>query len=141
MKTEQMKKLLLESLEHEKGGLEVYAAALACVVNPELKEEWTRYREETRAHVTALEQACKAVGVDPATETPGRQVVRGVGQSLVTAMKQARAGGDRAAAEIVAAECVVLAETKDHLDWELIGKCAEHLGGPQAKALQAAYAK
>ena len=28
------------------------------------------------------------------------------------------------AAELVACECVVLAETKDHLDWELLGRAA-----------------
>jgi hypothetical protein len=33
----------------------------------------------------------------------------------------------------------VLAETKDHFDWELIGKCAENLQGDAAKVLQAAY--
>ena len=32
----------------------------------------------------------------------------------------------------------MLAETKDHLDWELIGKCAEKLTGEQRKALSAA---
>ena len=36
-------------------------------------------------------------------------------------------------------ECVVLAETKDHLDWELLGKCAKQLDGAQAETLQAAY--
>ena len=56
-------------------------------------------------------------------------------------MKQAQSAGDRAAAEIVAAESVVLAETKDHLDWELIGKCAEQLTGAEAEALKAAYDK
>lgn len=34
---------------------------------------------------------------------------------------------------------MVLAETKDHLDWELIGKCAEKLAGEEAKALQEAF--
>jgi hypothetical protein len=33
---------------------------------------------------------------------------------------------------------VVFAETKDHLDWELLGKCAEKLSGPKARALTAA---
>ena len=37
-------------------------------------------------------------------------------------MNTALAAGDPAAAQIVAAECVVLAETKDHLDWELLGE-------------------
>ena len=33
----------------------------------------------------------------------------------------------------------MLAETKDHLDWELIGEAAKTLKGSQAKALQSAY--
>ena len=33
----------------------------------------------------------------------------------------------------------MLAETKDHLDWELLGKCAEKLTGEQRKALTAAF--
>jgi hypothetical protein len=57
----------------------------------------------------------------------------------VKAVKQANAGGDAAAAQLVATECVVLAETKDHLDWELIGLCAAELKGEQKQALQAAY--
>jgi hypothetical protein len=36
---------------------------------------------------------------------------------------------------------VVLAETKDHADWELIGKCAEALEGEAAAAMMAAFAK
>lgn len=35
--------------------------------------------------------------------------------------------GDLTAAERVAAECVVLAETKDHMNWELIGVVAEKI--------------
>jgi hypothetical protein len=33
---------------------------------------------------------------------------------------------------------VLLAETKDHADWELIGKCGEHASSKQAPILQAA---
>jgi hypothetical protein len=54
-------------------------------------------------------------------------------------MKEAAASGPPEAAQLVACECVVFAETKDHLDWELIGKCAEKLGGDEAKILKAAY--
>ena len=51
----------------------------------------------------------------------------------------ALAASDPAAAELVACECVVLAETKDHADWELIGQCAKTLEGEEAQALQQAY--
>ena len=68
--------------------------------------------------------------------TPGRQVVGHIGKALVAAMEMALKAGDKAAAELVACECVVLAETKDHTNWELIGHVAEHGKGDAVKALQ-----
>ncbi len=139
MEMKQVEELLLQSLEHEMGGVQVYTAAIECAVDPRLREEWTKYLAETRQHVERLEAVCKAMGVDAARETPGRAVVRHLGGALVEAMKQAAAAGPPAAAQLVAAECVVLAETKDHLDWELLGKCAEKLDGDGAAAMKAAY--
>jgi hypothetical protein len=141
MRTKQVEELVLQSLEHELGGVKVYEAALACAVHPGLKREWQKYLDETRGHVTALETVCSALGLELDQETPGRGVVRHLGGALVEAMKKAAAAGDPAAAQLVACECVVLAETKDHLDWELIAKCGEHLGGEQGEALKAASAK
>ena len=46
--------------------------------------------------------------------------------------------GDPAAAELVACECVVLAETKDHADWELIKACGKDAKGEEGKILTAA---
>jgi hypothetical protein len=86
-----------------------------------------------------LQNVCQAFGLDPKQETPGRKVVRTVGEALVAAMKLAKNAGDLQAAELVACEAVVLAETKDHADWELLGKCAEHLTGAKAEVLKKAY--
>src|SRR5690606_23375144 len=57
--------------------------------------------------------------------TPGRKVVHHLGESLVKAMEMALQAGKPAAAELVACECVVLAETKDHQNWELMSQYAE----------------
>jgi ferritin-like metal-binding protein YciE len=141
MKAKQMQELLLQALEHELGGAQVYAAALKCVSNQELKKEWQRYLAETKKHATVLEKLCGALGVNASKETPGRAVVRHLGQSLVEAMDMALAAGDATGAELVACECVVLAETKDHLNWTLLGKCAQQLEGSEAEALGAAYAE
>jgi len=138
MKIQQVEELVLQSLEHELGGVKVYETALSCAVHPGLKKEWQKYLDETQGHVTALEGACSALGIDSKKETPGRKVVRHLGGALVEAMKMARSAGDPAAAQLVACECVVLAETKDHLDWELIAKCGEHLEGQKGEALLAA---
>ena len=139
MNTVQMKELLLQSLEHEKGGVLVYETALKCVVNADLQQEWEGYLDQTREHVRILTDAMVTLQIDPYQETPGRQVVRYLGASLVQAMQMALTSGPKEAAELVACECVVNAETKDHADWELIGKCAEQLTGRQQQALKAAY--
>ncbi len=138
MKMKQIEELVLQSLEHELGGVKVYQTALECAVHPGLKKEWKEYLEETQGHVAALETLCAELGLDPKQETPGRGIMRIVGGALVQAMKAALSGGDPAAAQLVACECVVLAETKDHLDWELIAKCGEHLPGKKGEALKAA---
>jgi rubrerythrin len=139
MKDEQVTELLLQSLEHERGGIEVYETALKCVVNEDLREEWEKYLDETRNHDRVLTDVCEAIGLDPEQPSPGRTIVHKLGASLVAAMEEALAAGKPEAAQLVACECVVLAETKDHLDWELIGKCADKLGGAKGKALKAAY--
>jgi rubrerythrin len=139
MNKDQVGELVIQALEHELGGVKIYTTAIACAVNADLKKEWEKYLAETRTHVKALEGICASLGLDPAKETPGRTIVHHNGAALVKAMKMALEGGDPAAAELVACDCVVLAETKDHANWELIGKCAEHLGGAKGEALKAAY--
>jgi hypothetical protein len=139
VKAPQLKELLLQSLTHERGGVLVYQTALECVIDKNLRKEWQEYLEQTRNHVAVLTRVCDALGLDPGEMTPGCQVVHHTGKSLVIAMKMALAAGDPPAAELVACECVVLAETKDHADWHLIGECAKAADGEVAAALQAAY--
>jgi hypothetical protein len=104
-----------------------------------LQSEWQEYLEQTEEHEKILLQVFSQIGLDPELETPGRQVVRHIGQSLVKAMEMALEAGDPAAAELVAAECVVHAETKDHLNWELVGMLASKVPDEAGKALKAAY--
>ena len=141
MDTKQLNELLLQSLEHERGGVKVYETAVQCAVNEELKEEWEKYLDETQNHVLVLEDVFATLSLDTEKETPGRKIVRELGAALVKAMQDAKAAGDPDAAELVACECVVLAETKDHLNWELLGECAKKLTGPEAKAMKAAVAE
>ena len=42
MEQKQLKELLLQSLEHERGGVKVYQTAIKCAVNEDLKEEWEK---------------------------------------------------------------------------------------------------
>jgi len=134
---QQLKELLLQSLEHERAGVNIYEAAIRCAVSQDLKQQWSVYRDQTRTHVRILEEVFRKLEIDPEQHSPGRAIIRGLGLALVTAMERAEAaGGDPSAVQRIACECIVLAETKDHLNWELLTKCASHLKGFQKRALE-----
>ena len=118
--------------------MQVYETALRCVKNDDLREEWEQYREQTAHHVDLVENVLGVFGLDPTVETPGRKVVRQIGASLVKAMEMALSEGSPEAAELVATECVTLAETKDHLNWELLGETASRIKGDKGTALRSA---
>jgi len=139
MNKPQIDELLYQALETELGGVEVYRTAIECAENDDLKEEWEKYGRQTEQHVKIVRKLLKELGLDPEKETPGRRVVRAKGTSLVAAMKMAKKEGPPEAAQLVAAECVVDAETKDHQNWHLIGEIAKKAPASGKKALQEAY--
>jgi hypothetical protein len=136
MENEQVNQLLYEALETEMGGVQIYQNAIECAMNDELKEEWQEYLGQTQEHEKIVRGVLEKFGLDPELETPGRKVVRHIGESLVQAMRMARESAEPEAAQIVAAECVVEAETKDHLNWELLAQVAEKSKGDQRKILR-----
>src|SRR5688572_1974386 len=139
MNQSRIKELMLNALETEIGGVQIYEAALRCAVNEDLRKEWEEYHEQTERHVDVLRSACQALGFDPEEHTPGRGVIHHIGESLVKAMEMALDAGDKPAAELVATECVTAAETMDHHHWELIGELGKKMKGDQGKALREAH--
>lgn len=141
MKNELLHELLYQALETEAGGVQVYETAIRCAVNQDLKKEWQKYLKQTRDHEHILRGLFETMGLDPAKETPGRLIVRHKGESLVEAMNMALKTGKPEAAQLVASECVVTAETKDHQNWELMSQAAEQLHGEDGMALKEACEK
>jgi rubrerythrin len=139
MKDGQVKELLYQALETELGGVQIYTTALKCVENEDLKEEWEEYLEQTKNHVHIVQDVLIKLGLDPKEETPGRKVVRHIGEALVQSMEMALSEGEPGAAQLVATEAVVLAETKDHQNWHLIGEVVKKAKGELAKALKEAH--
>jgi rubrerythrin len=138
VRDEQLHELLYQALETERGGIAVYETALRCAIDENLRKEWEEYLEQTRHHEQVVTGLFAELGLDPSVETPGRAVVRHTGESLVAAMEMALTSGPPEAAQLVAGESVVLAETKDHLNWELLRVVADKSSGATAKALAAA---
>ena len=141
MEQKMVKELLLQALEHERGGVKIYQTALKCVVNEDLKEEWEKYLDETEHHVEVLQNVFSQMQLDPEEETPGRKITRDKGAALVAAMESALGTGDREMAQCVAAESVTEAELIDHFNWELIGEVSKRVTGVEGKALKEAYAE
>ena len=139
MKEAQLNELLYQALETEIGGQAIYKSAIECAANKDLAEEWQKYLEETTQHEQILRELFAKIGLDPEFETPGRAIVRMKGEGLVAANMAALKAFGKAGAQLTASESVVEAETKDHQNWELIGRCAEALSGAKAKALKEAY--
>ena len=131
--------LMYQALETEKGGVQIYTTALRLAINKDLREEWNKYLEQTKNHVQVLSNILIGLGLDPDAETPGRKIVRYIGTSLVKAMELASRCADPQAAQIVAAECVVHAETKDHMNWELLGELAKQANADESALLMPAY--
>ena len=138
MNREQVEELLYQALETELGGVQVYETAVRCAINQDLNKEWQKYLEETRHHVEVMTSVLGEFQLDPQTETPGRAIVRMKAKTLVQAMETALQG-EPEAAQLVAAECVVEAETKDHQNWELMNEVSQKLTGDEATALKDAY--
>jgi bacterioferritin (cytochrome b1) len=139
MKDEQVRELLYQALETELGGVQVYTTALKCAENEDLKEEWEEYLEQTKNHVQIVQNVLTRLGLNPKEETPGRKVVRHIGEALVESMEMALSEGQPGAAQLVATEAVVLAETKDHHNWHLIGEVVKSAKGELAKTLKEAH--
>lgn len=139
MERSHLEELLYQAIETELGGEQLYEAAIENAVNEDLKEEWGKYLDETRTHQEILGRVFDVAGLDIATESPGRKVVRQKGEALVAAVRAAREGNDPKIAELVAAESVVEAESKDHQNWELLGRMVEHLAGEIREAVAEAY--
>lgn len=131
--------LLYQALETEQGGIKIYRTAIGCAVNDDLKEEWTEYLEETQKHEQVLLGLFEQLGLDPEERPPSRDIVGGIGEALVASMQKAKATLTPEQAELVACEAVVLAETKDHSNWELIGQVVKEGRHDHLKALKAAH--
>ena len=127
LNTKQLKELVLQMIETELGGEQIYRTALTCAINDDLKKEWEGYLQETLKHQELAIAVAKHLDLDPNMFSAGREVVKHLGNSYVEAMTMAQKKGSPEAAQLVACECVVLAETKDQTNWELFGKAIESL--------------
>jgi len=112
MQSDTLNDVVLRSLEHERTGIEVYKTALRCAMAHELREEWDQNLSRTLRNERMLAEVCDVMDIDPDEETADRRIVRQVGNFLVDTMHEALANSPAETAELIACECVVLAEAR-----------------------------
>lgn len=134
MNRAQVEELLCQALETEIGGVRLYEAAIPAAQNAKLRKEWEQYLSETRHHEQVLRDLLNKFDIGVETETPGRTVVRHLGETLLEGIQNA-SGMPAGQRQIVAAEAILQAELKDHLNWSLLAKVAAEMKGREAEWL------
>jgi rubrerythrin len=112
--------LLSEFLAVEMGGQALYERALELVSDGEVRTKFRQFLKQTVNHQKILTDVIRKLGGNPSMQSAGAKVAAAKAQGLLRTMN--RAGLSKDAAQLNAIENIVLAETKDHADWELLGK-------------------
>lgn len=134
---EALKELLLQMIEAKAGEKLIYAMAVRCALREDLKAQWEEHLKRVSTHREILLDLCQAAAVDPNERSAGWTVAKHLEESLVAAMQAALAASDGEAAQRVACECVMWAETRDHQKWDLIRRIGSIRSGPLKDAIDA----
>jgi rubrerythrin len=116
--------LLSACLAHERCGVHLYRSVAMRTTMEELRDRYEHFGEETLEHVRLLEELITATGGDPMFVSPSARATEKAGAGLVETTYLLDGSIDANTAEVAMLEAVVLAETKDHANWELLAQLA-----------------
>ena len=121
---------LSEFLMVEQGGLELYHIAHSRATNPEVRERYQEFAEQTDRHRTVLIQLIERLGGDPSYVSPTARLAQLKAASLLeTAIRVGGLSVEELEANDL--ENVLLAETKDHANWHLLEQLFQQMEDPQ----------
>lgn len=131
-----MADLLSACLSHERCGVHLYRSVAARTTMDSLRAQYEHFGAETLEHVALLEQLIAASGGDPSYVSPAARATEGAGAGLVEATFAIGGSIDPGTAELSMLESVLLAETKDRANWEVLAQVAERMAdGPVKEQL------
>lgn len=126
---EKLMEFLSEFLAVEHGGMHLYRAAADNSRDPELRETYLEYLRQTERHAELLIYAITRLGGDPSFVSPGAEVQTQRANSML------ELDVPPALRELQDAESLLLAETKDHADWEFLGSIASKIPDENARSV------
>jgi rubrerythrin len=122
-KRDELMDKLSEFVTVERGGIKLYEAALKLVRNREVKDKFRVFHKQTVRHEEILTRIIEELGGKPGYKSMGAKLAEAKANALLKTMTSTT-GKTPAEAELNAIENIVIAETKDHADWELLGHIA-----------------
>lgn len=117
---------LSEFLMVEQGGLQLYRVLAERTQLDELRQKYVEFGEETSRHRQILASMIQQLGGDPGYVSPLAKVAQVRAENMLS-LALVTDGLSPAEMEAVGLECVLLAETKDHADWELLSLLIEKM--------------
>ena len=124
---EWLRNFLSEMLAVEKGGVKLYEKALSELDHSELEDKLSEFLRQTHRHVELCTSMLEAVGADADFQSPGAQAAEHKAEGLITAEVPPEMQ------DLNNIENLVLAETKDHWNWETLASIAPKIGDPELK--------
>jgi rubrerythrin len=135
----ELMELLSEFLAVEQGGQQLYEKALELVFDSEVKTKFREFLKQTMTHQKVLTEIINKLGGNPHAQSHTAKVASQKAEALLRTMGDPQLSSDQN--QLNAMENIVLAETKDHADWELLGKIARQTTDNQLREVLAPAAK
>jgi len=129
LSAEWLRDFLSEMLAVEKGGVKLYERALSDLEHSELEDKLNEFLQQTHRHVELCTSMLEAACGNPDYMSPGAQAADHKANGLITAEVPPKMLDQNNI------ENLVLAETKDHWNWEMLASIAPKIGDTELKRM------
>ena len=124
-----LKDFLSEMLAVEKGGVKLYDKALSDLEHSEHEAKLNEFLRQTRRHVELCTEMLEAAGGDSNYQSPGAMAAEHKAECLISTKVPPEM------MDLNNIENLVLAETKDHWNWEMLASVAARIEDPELKRM------
>jgi len=127
-------------LMHEQCGRHLYRSIAQRTNNPILKRHYAHFGDETEEHIVVLRDLVTALGGDAGYVSPSARGTEKLDQGALEATYALDGSLDLMTRELVMLDAVVLAETIDLANWQVLEELVDTLDGTHRDALARALA-
>jgi rubrerythrin len=121
------KDFLSEMLAVEQGGVQLYEKTVEELKHDKFRSQLEKFLDQTRHHVELCEQMMEAASVEDGSGSPGAEAAEHKAEGLISTEVPDHL------LDLNNFENLVLAETKDHWNWEMLGSVAGEISDTNLK--------